>query len=277
MWLSEKMMKLYSLLVVILLCGCLEQHRTTDSLCEANPEICENLNNNDGQCRIQRTNLIWQRFDVKKDPTEHNIFQELKITKLYQQCMELVAGIEPTELKERKTLRTEALIEANSSIIELMDALSDSRDPEIIYYRWTHGDESAKSSFLALENTPMLDTPSLQLALASYYANIDRNKTQQILERGLALTEGKENIELDLITTMATISHQLKQKKVAYTWSKVAQIFELPVANQARLEHLYPMSANEYEYLNALAKEIAADLEKGHYRTHRYSFSASSD
>ncbi|WP_087019179.1 DUF2989 domain-containing protein [Thaumasiovibrio subtropicus] len=263
-------MKKYLITAALLLTACGEQHRTTESLCQANPEVCANLNNGDGQCRIQRTNLIWQRYDVKNDPTEQNVFKALKFTKEYQRCLELVAPIEPTELKERKTLRTDALIESYKEIERLMLMLSDSTDPEIIYYRWSHGDESAKQSFLALEGTPQLDTPALQLALASYYASFDKKRTQRILQRGLELVEGEENFEPDLIITLATMSHQLKQRYAAYTWSKVAQHFELPVANQARLEQLYPMPEEQYKYLNDVAKRIAKDLKRGHYRRSNY-------
>jgi DUF2989 family protein len=70
-----------------LLSGCYERHRTTDSLCESYPALCAELNVNDGQCRIQRTNLIWQRFDVQKNPTDAEKFKELQFTYDYQKML----------------------------------------------------------------------------------------------------------------------------------------------------------------------------------------------
>ena len=128
---------------LVLLSGCFERHRSTDSLCQAEPQLCADTNLNDGQCRLQRVNLIWQRYDVLKNPTDKEKFKELKYTYDYQKCLEYAARIEPTELKERKTLRTQAMLSAYASIKRLNEELAQSNDPEILYFRWSQGDQDA--------------------------------------------------------------------------------------------------------------------------------------
>ncbi len=65
--------------------------------------------------------------------------------------MELVAGIEPTTLKARKTKRTEAVYHAYDAIDRLEKELKASYQPPVIYYRWSQGDNSALPQFLKLE------------------------------------------------------------------------------------------------------------------------------
>lgn len=52
-----------------LLSGCFEGRKNTEQLCAENPALrCELLNMDDGQCRVPRTDLVWHRFEVLKDP-----------------------------------------------------------------------------------------------------------------------------------------------------------------------------------------------------------------
>ena len=74
------------------LVGCLEGNKNTDQLCQSNPTLqCELLNMNDGQCRVARTDLIWHRFEVQKQPTETNKIKEFELVTAYKKCLELAA------------------------------------------------------------------------------------------------------------------------------------------------------------------------------------------
>ncbi|TOF43654.1 hypothetical protein CGJ28_17955, partial [Vibrio parahaemolyticus] len=67
-------------LTTLTLTGCFEGNVTTEELCQKTPELrCENLNMDDGQCRIPRTKLIWHRFELLKNPSEENQITEYSI------------------------------------------------------------------------------------------------------------------------------------------------------------------------------------------------------
>ncbi|MEZ8740824.1 DUF2989 domain-containing protein [Photobacterium swingsii] len=249
----------------LLLSGCFERHRSTDSLCESYPEICANLNVNDGQCRLQRANLIWKRYDVLKNPIDSEKFKELKFTHNYQMCLEYAARIEPTELKERKTNRMKALIHSYDSIDRLNKELAESIDPEIIYYRWSQGDKRAMRQFLKLEGKPALETPDLQLALATYYSGKDQTKTLTILLHALSLYEKGDIVKPEIIQSLATIYHQQKNNTHAYLWSIVGAEFDMPVASKEKLASFYPMTDNKREHIEQQAETIIKALKQGRF------------
>ncbi|WP_239928835.1 DUF2989 domain-containing protein [Photobacterium sanguinicancri] len=245
------------------LSGCFERHRSTDSLCESYPEICAQLNVNDGQCRLQRASLIWKRYDVLKNPIDSEKFKELKFTHSYQMCLEYAARIEPTELKERKSNRMKALIHSYDAIDRLNAELENSIDPEIIYYRWSQGDKRAMRQFLRLEGKPALETPDLQLALATYYSGKDQSKTVSILLHALSLYTKGETVKPEIIQSLATIHHQQKNNEHAYLWSIVGAEFNMPVANKEKLASFYPMTDEKREQIEQHAKVVIKALKRG--------------
>ncbi|MGF1686262.1 DUF2989 domain-containing protein [Photobacterium japonica] len=253
------------LVSLVPLTGCFERHRTTDQLCEAYPELCADTNLNDGQCRIQRANVIWQRYDVMQTPTDQEKFKELKFTSVYQHCLEYAARIEPTELKERKTHRNRALLNTYTSIKRLNDELATSTDPEIIYYRWSQGDQDALRQFLRLEGTPALETPDLQLALATFYIAKDRTKTQTLLLRALSLYDANQTVKPEIIQTLATLSHQQGSPHHAYLWSMTGIALNMPIASQEKLAFLYPMDEAQRAALTAQAIRIAEMIRQGEF------------
>ncbi|ELR63690.1 hypothetical protein C942_03359 [Photobacterium marinum] len=253
-------------LCLTLLSGCYERHRSTDSLCESYPQICADTNLNDGQCRLQRTKLIWQRYDVLKDPTDIEKFKELKFTYEYQKCLEFAARIEPTELKERKTNRTNALLASYKNIDRLNTELAYSTDPEIIYYRLTQGDKSALRQFLLLEGKPEMETPELQLALATFYTDKDKEKTIRLLKHALELYQKGQTIKPEIIQSLATLSHQNKSTDKAYLWAKVGSELGMPVASQKKLISFYPMPEEQRQQLDTQAKKISEAIQDGRFK-----------
>lgn len=85
-------------LASLTLTGCFEGNVTTEELCQKNPQLrCENLNMDDGQCRIPRTNLVWHRFELLKDPSEANQVIEYGLVAEYRKCLELASQITPID------------------------------------------------------------------------------------------------------------------------------------------------------------------------------------
>ncbi len=256
----------------LLITGCFESNRSTAQLCENNPSICAKLNVQDGQCRHERTDLIWKRFNVLKKPSDLNKFDELMLTKKYARCMELVAQIETTTLKAKKTLRTEALFHAFDSIERLELELKSSYQPSIIYYRWTQGDNEALEQFLKLEETEYLDTPELQLGLATYYVDKDKLHTIDLLQKSLMLYDGRAGKTRDktvpeAIKSLATANHSLGNLDIAYLWALVGSEMDLPVAKQAQLKLLYPMEDARRDQISDIAGDIASAIEDGDFNS----------
>lgn len=262
--------RLAAFIFVILLSGCFENNRNTNKLCSNYPEICFKLNNNDGQCRHERTDLIWARYDFVKKPSDLNKFDELLLTKKYAKCMLNVAQIETTTLKAKKTLRTEALFHAYDSIERIEKELKTSYQPSIIFYRWTQGDREALEQYLKLEETEYLNTPELQLGLASYYADKDKAHTVSLLLKSLSFYDGRSGYTQDkiipeVIKSLATINHGQGKLNDAYLWALIGENLGLPVAKEAQLKFLYPMSDEQRDQMIQIAELIAESIEDGQF------------
>lgn len=257
------------ILVPFLLSGCFDRYRSTESLCNDNLSLCQALNLNDGQCRIQRTNLIWQRYTTLQDPIDKQKFKELKLTKEYQFCLEYAAIIEPTELKQRKTKRIQALYHSYESIERLNQELRLSQDPHIIYYRWSQGDHIAKQQFLALEGNKKLEHPDLQLALAGYYIRKNKTKTLHILHHSLSLYKTNDDININILHSLATLYYQQKNIGSAYVWVEVAANYQQKKKQQttrSTIKNKFNLTDNERQRLDIIAFQIIAALKSGQYK-----------
>lgn len=259
-----------TLLGSLLLMGCFESNRNTKQLCENSPQICNKLNLPDGQCRHERTDLIWMRFEVEKKPLDLNKFDELLLTKKYAKCMGLAAQIETTTLKSKKTRRTEALYHAFDSIARLEKELKSSYQPSIIYYRWSQGDKEAIEQFLKLEETEYLDTSELQLALATYYVNKDKLHTITLLLKSLSFYDGRagktrNKIIPEVIKTLATSYHSQGNLDMAYLWAMIGKNLDIPIAKEAKLKLFYPMSNEKRLHIKKIAHQISKSIVKGDF------------
>ncbi|USH01632.1 DUF2989 domain-containing protein [Grimontia kaedaensis] len=268
--LNNPMKLAFAAMTPLLLAGCFESNRSTAQLCENYPQICQKLNVRDGQCRHERTDLIWKRYDVIKKDSDLNKFDELLLTKKYAKCMELAAQIETTTLKSKKTLRTEALFHAYDAIDSIEQKLKSSYQPSIIYYRWTQGDNEALEQFLKLEETEYLDTPELQLGLATYYVDKDKEHTIKLLLKALSYYDGRagetrEKAIPDVVKSLATANHSIGKLDDAYMWALVGGELGLPIAKEAQLKLLYPMADSRRATIADIAKDIASEIEDGDF------------
>ncbi|KLV03903.1 hypothetical protein ABT56_16860 [Photobacterium aquae] len=255
-----------TILATATLTGCFDRPRTTESLCEKHPEICQDTNLRDSQCRLPRTHLIWQRYDVLNTPSDLEKFKELKLTYDYQECLEYAALIEPREEKERKSRRTQALINAYTAIERLLQELSDSTEPEILYFRWGQGDHKALDQFLSKEGLPEMETPEIQFALASIYSAKDQDKTIRLLNHALELYSPDQPIKQEIIQSLATHAHQRGQSQQAFLWGRVGIELGMAVSSTEKLNAFYPMDDALRMHLEKQAVEIAKAIKQGRYR-----------
>ncbi|MCG9664748.1 DUF2989 domain-containing protein [Vibrio mediterranei] len=258
---------LSALVATSLLSGCFETRKNTDQLCESEPSLnCSSLNINDGQCRIARTDLIWHRYEMLDDPSEKNQVKDYHLLKEYRKCLELASQIQPIEQADLKTKRFNALMYSIEEQERITRDLASSTSPETLYFLWSEtGSQAAKRRFLAMENTGVLDTSSMQYALATYYISRDKQKTYQLLNRALELSAGGKYVNKEVIKSLASVTQNLDLPKQSYLWAMVGKEFDVPIASDNELRLLFGLAEEDYRSLNEQAKTVAKAIDNGNY------------
>ncbi|MDB1123382.1 DUF2989 domain-containing protein [Vibrio algarum] len=251
----------------LVLFGCFEGRINTNKLCDKNPDLrCDQLNMDDGQCRVNRTDLIWHRKETLESPTDSNMIQEFHFVKAYHKCLQLAAQIEPSKTGDKKEKRFNALLHSIDEEKRLLAELSTHDSPEALYFLWTQGQQSAIRKFLQLEKSGKLNTAELQYALATYYITRDREKTVNLLNNALKLSD-EETLNIEILEALASVNHALKRSERAYVWVIVSKEFGVPVASERDLTVLYNFSSEKKEQLEEVAEEIIDAIEDNNYKT----------
>ena len=252
--------------ISVALTGCFETRKNTEQLCEANPELnCNVLNIDDGQCRLPRTDLIWHRFAMIKDPSDENRIEEYHILAEYEKCLSLASQIQPLTLSERKSKRFTTLMHVQEERSRVVKELRNSTAPKAYYFLWSQeGDREAQRRFLQLEGTPALDTAEMQYALATFYTNRDTEKTLQLLNRSLELSASTP-INIDAIKSLASLNLQQKQREHAYIWAKVAAKYKVKTTDEDNYVILYGFDDEKYRHLDNIADEVHSALNDGQF------------
>lgn len=263
-----KFLKLLSLtIVVVILQGCFENRSNTDQLCQKKPELkCDELNINDGQCRVTRTDLIWHRLTVLKNPSADNKIKEYHLTQKYKQCLEVASQIIPINRPKLKQARFNALMNAGNNMKRIVDELHTIDSPEALYFLWSQtGDKTARRKFLQKEGQPELNTEKLQYALATFYIDRNRPKTIKLLNHSLELST-PDTIQLEAIESLAGLYEQAKNKEASYIWAMVGKHFGAAVASTRDLKLLYDFNDEKIERLNKVIDQVVEALENGTYQ-----------
>ncbi|OLQ86873.1 hypothetical protein BIY21_17630 [Vibrio ponticus] len=249
------------------LLGCFESRKNTEQLCQANPALqCQELNMNDGQCRLPRTDLIWHRFETLKNPSESNKIKEFHFLAAYEKCMHLAAQIETLTQSERKTKRVTAVVHAKDEQQRLITELQGSRSPQALYFLWSQtGDENARRLFLQMEGSPELETAEMQYALATFYTRRDSEKTLALLNRTLELGS-RDNINVDAVKSLASLNLQQGHKELAYIWSQVAEKLAVQTTAEHNYALIYGFSDEKYQQLDQVASNVYQALQEGRFR-----------
>ncbi|MDP5254714.1 MULTISPECIES: DUF2989 domain-containing protein [unclassified Vibrio] len=251
----------------LLLSGCFEKQYTTQELCDRHAQLqCQELNMNDSQCRVARTDVIWQRFDVLRDPSDDNLIDAYYKTASYRQCLELASQINTLTQTDVKRKRYEALVASIDELDALTKRLSDSRSADALYFLWSQlGDKEAQRQFLQLEGSKQVETAHLQYALATYYVQHDREKTLHFLQRALELTSA-DQVNPDIVKTLASLYQQMGDKEHAYLWTQVAKHMDIAVASDKQLQRLIPLEADTEKQLKKDAKVVYQAIMEGDYK-----------
>ncbi|MDW6003603.1 DUF2989 domain-containing protein [Vibrio mangrovi] len=253
-------------ITVFLLSGCLENTRNTDKLCQDNPELrCEELNINDGQCRVARTNLIWHRLKVNKNPTDVNKITEYELTQKYKQCLEVAAQIQPIDQAELKQRRFNALLSSGKNMERLEKELMKYNTPSSLYFLWSQtGDTQARRKFLQLEGKPEMESADLQYALATFYIDRDKEKTIKLLNHALELSD-PEKLNTSIFESLASLNQLRHRQEASYIWAIVGKHFGVSVASPESMRLMYGFSEEKFDMLDDIADMIIDAVEDKEY------------
>lgn len=251
---------------VIALTGCVESKPTVREICQANQALCSDLND-DNWCNSERRQLIFSRYERQQKDTSENQYFLMRDLQSYAQCIELAATIEHKKLKSKQSNRIEAFINSQKNIKQLAEHTADSEHPLWLYWHWSNrGNEEALKKLLALEGTPQLEKPELKLALATYYAKHDSQKTFELLYNALRLYRQEDRINPEIPSTL--VSMYLKEGKgaKAYVWSQVAWELGQDNLDKSSMKNIVNASDDQYEQWDERAKAIVEQLENGEFR-----------
>ncbi len=249
------------------LSGCFEGNKTTAELCEENPGLqCNKLNVGDGQCRIERTDYIWHRYETLVNATDKKRIHEYALVHTYKKCLELASQITPIDQTELKQQRFQALLHSISELERIEKELGQSTSAQALYFLWTQtGDLNARRQFLQREGKPELDTADMQYALATFYTTRDQEKTLKLLTRALELTS-PDDVNVDILTTLASTHQGLRNKKHAYVWAMVAKEFGAPLASASELNLMFGFDDTETQRLQDKADSIIDAIRSRNFR-----------
>lgn len=262
------MPRIFALLFVslILLPGCdmLFAMKVKD-ICDKHPQMCSDLNP-DGWCRAEKAKIINLRYQKLMTPSDKLNYQLLLGFEDYQKCVTKAAQIEHIKLKEKKSGRVMGIITAQKELKRLAADTKDSMDPHLRYYHWSRfGDEQALQHFLGYMKRGRLETPELQVALATYFVKFDLDKTIKTLYHALELYREDDEIDTEIFKSLTTIYMKKGQFDRAYIWAYVARDFKVKDVDLAGIESIVSQSKTKLSTLRTQADNYIDEIEEGRF------------
>ncbi|MGM0630200.1 MAG: DUF2989 domain-containing protein [Pseudomonadota bacterium] len=251
---------------VVALVGCVEGKPTVREICQSNPAMCNDLND-DNWCNSERRQLIFSRYERHQKDTGENQYFLMRDLQEYAQCMELASTIEHKKLKQKQSNRIEAYINSQKNIKALADKTASSDHPLWLYWHWSNrGNDQALQTLLSLEGTPQMETPELKLALATYYTKQDSQKTFELLYSALRLYKPGDRINPEIPSTLVSMYLKDGNGPQAYIWSQVAWQLGQDNLEKNSMKNIVNASEEQYEQWNEQAEDIVEKIEEGNFR-----------
>lgn len=248
----------------LMLCGC-DSMPTIKEICENSPNMCNDLNT-DSWCRVERSEIIENRYLSTRKQTDEQKYKLLMAFEDYSTCIEKASKIEHIKLKEKKTTRVKGYLTSVREIRRLSYETRGSNMPELLYYHWSrHGNKNSLRKFLAFEDTEKLETPKMQYALATYYVKIDTDKTINILYHALELYRPGEDIDVEIMKTLSSLFMDEEKHKQAYVWAKVAEDFGAEDIDLTPLQTRMINDGLDVAKLDNLAANTLTKIQEGQF------------
>lgn len=240
--------------------------KTISDICSEQPQLCSDLNK-DSWCRAEKAKIIKARHEDLLNPNDENTYRLLIHFEGYKTCIDKAAQIEHIKLKEKKTDRVEGALTARSELKRLARETQASNNPYLLYYHWSRFNrEAALEQFLSYERTGELETPELQVALASHFVKFDRIKAIEILQHALELYREDDEINPEIFQSLATL--YLKEEDIprAYIWATIAQEVEGSTdVDLLQIETLIHSQKKSTKNLKNLAKSYLTNINNGEF------------
>ncbi|RKF20433.1 DUF2989 domain-containing protein [Alginatibacterium sediminis] len=237
-------------------------------ICDEDPTTCAALSP-DGWCKAERETVISSDFLVAKlgdDKERYNLLQNYQS---YIACMEVASTIIHKANRAKTDARVEGLIFAKDELAKLELSTTESDNAYLLFYHWSvKRDENAKAQFLALEGQEVLRNTFFQLSLARYYAEIDPQKSLDILFYALTLYTVEETIDNDHFAMITNRLMRLKQYEKAYVWALVYQNYAQDAASTdlSYLQQIMDLSAEQRSGFEQQADDLIELIDKRHFR-----------
>lgn len=237
------------------------------NICANHPQLCADLVD-DGWCRYERSDVIRARYYLQGEQTDRRKYALMRSLEGYLQCAEHSTNLEYKRAKEQKSPRVEGMLAAGSQLEQLDRQTLASRDPYLLLWHWTNNtNPAARASFLALEGTPELEEPELQLALGGVYARREPHKAIALMHHALSLYGEGDEINSRILTSLSTLYMGQKEFGLAYQWGKVSEAFQQEnEVSASRLALYHNISKGEQESWDKAAAAIVQQLRLGEYR-----------
>jgi len=256
-----------TVLTVFLLVGC-EQGPTISTMCEADPQICVDIHD-DNWCRKERKALLLHNYHVKQSNKDIDKYKELLAYENYIGCMSLASQIEHIKLKEKKTNRINSLLNAERRFDQLTKQTRDTSDPYLLFFHWSRFlDEEALKEFTEKEGSAELETAELQQFLASYYIKRDPEKTLGILFHSLEITPAGAVLNDEVFESIANIFNVKKEPKQTYIWLKVLQLYnpEDQHLNEELISTFVEKHGLDVNFLDTVAEVTLKNIQEGNFK-----------
>ncbi|WP_339766792.1 DUF2989 domain-containing protein [uncultured Paraglaciecola sp.] len=234
---------------------------TAEKICKEHTEFCADLNP-DGWCLAEKSRIIKHRYAYQQSPSELIDFYLLEDFEKYKVCINNAAQIEHIVQIEKQTRRREAAVSAERELNRLIRKTQHSHEPHLLLYHWSRfGKKEALKEFLLQENQGKLNTPSLQLGLASYYVKFDLEKAKNALYQALSLYNQEDEIDTEIFISLSTINLKQENYPEAYVWAFVANEFKVANVNLVNIKQTLPASSN-LRILEERAEQLVDNIEQ---------------
>lgn len=262
-----RFLSIISFSVLLVACG---DPNDINAICNNDAELCSDLNE-DKWCQPEKEALIRSRFQLKQSAQEFDQYVLLKSLNKFQECIKVVAQIEPRQHTALKTKRVLAMLNTYNELLDLEQETEGSENPYLLYYHWQYrNDDMAKKKLLKQSQEQAFDSAELQFALANIYNNAKTQKTITSLLKGIALVEDDHQMTTSLLYSLITAYMHERQYKLAYLWSRIAVILEIEHINLSLFDNTDKVTNTERVAIDKLAIFIAKQIVEGNFAEENY-------
>ncbi len=237
-------------------------------LCVMHSEICHEFEQ-DSWCKRERIAVGFANLEHVKTPLDPQKFERLIAYESYAICMEHASKIEHIKFKNKQVMRVNNLLKAREQIKIISKQTKRSLHPDLLYFHWSrYLNKKALVKFLKLEDTLQLETPELQLNLATYYVKRDKEKTLLLLYHSLELSNDDKPIDVEVFKSISTLFADKKDFNKAYIWSKIVYLYapDDGMVTERSLENYIRAYNLDSEPLDDVAEETLEQILDGQFK-----------